>query len=154
MTSIYSPTDWFDRRSLRRGLLRALRATTLLATTGLTIGCGSEQAGATQPVATVGGIVVEMTERLRFEPTALTVAPGDTVTFITVGSAPHNVVTDAGQAKDPSHAVVPQGVEPFASPMVQGGESWQYTFDTPGEYVYFCKPHEALGMVATITVAE
>ena len=153
MASIHFPTDWLVMRRLQRGLLRALRATILLAVTGLSIGCG-DQAGATRPVAPADGTVVEMTERLRFEPAALTVAAGETVTFVTVGSAPHNVVSDAGLAKDPSHATVPEGVEPFASPMVQDGESWQYTFDTPGEYAYFCQPHEALGMVATITVTQ
>ena len=37
---------------------------------------------------------------------------------------------------------------------VDGGssETLTFTFDTPGEYKLFCVPHEALGMVGTITV--
>ena len=37
---------------------------------------------------------------------------------------------------------------------VDGGssETLTFTFDTPGEYKLFCIPHEALGMVGTITV--
>ncbi|NIS35939.1 MAG: copper-binding protein, partial [Actinobacteria bacterium] len=35
---------------------------------------------------------------------------------------------------------------------IPGGESYQYTFETTGEYEYFCIPHESADMVGTVTV--
>ncbi len=49
---------------------------------------------------------------------------------------------------------LPAGAEPWDSGTVNGGESWSYTFETPGEYTYFCIPHELAGMVASLTVTE
>jgi plastocyanin len=121
----------------------------------LVAACGDEDDEPTNtPGASggAGGSVVEMTNNFRFEPESLTVPSGTTVTFKNVGSMPHNVVTDPELASDPAHAQVPPGAEAFESPMVNGDDEWQYTFETPGEYRYFCQPHEALGMVGTITV--
>ncbi len=138
----------------QRRLAQAFKTVSMLTMIGLLGACGGAQASATQVGVATDGVVVEMNDRLRYEPDALTVKRGDTVTFVTTGSAPHNVVTDATLAKDPAHAAVPEGAEVFTSPMAQSGESWQYTFETPGTYTYFCQPHEVLGMVATITVTE
>lgn len=33
-----------------------------------------------------------------------------------------------------------------------GGETYEHTFEQPGEYDYFCIPHEAAGMVGTVIV--
>jgi plastocyanin len=37
---------------------------------------------------------------------------------------------------------------------VRPGETWEYTFETPGEHLYFCIPHERAGMRGTILVRE
>ncbi|PSQ45518.1 halocyanin [Halobacteriales archaeon SW_7_68_16] len=34
------------------------------------------------------------------------------------------------------------------------GEEYEHTFEEPGEYGYFCIPHERTGMVGTIVVSE
>lgn len=34
------------------------------------------------------------------------------------------------------------------------GDEFEWTFEVPGEYTYFCIPHEAAGMVANLTVEE
>ncbi|MCL5279758.1 MAG: plastocyanin/azurin family copper-binding protein [Planctomycetes bacterium] len=31
---------------------------------------------------------------------------------------------------------------------------FQHTFEVPGTYVYFCLPHEAMGMVGKVTVQK
>jgi plastocyanin len=37
---------------------------------------------------------------------------------------------------------------------VNTGQSYSHTFDTSGQYTYFCIPHEALGMVGQVTVSS
>ena len=36
--------------------------------------------------------------------------------------------------------------------MVQPGQSYSFTFDTPGEYAYFCRPHVFIGMTGVVVV--
>jgi plastocyanin len=108
-----------------------------------------------------------MTDSLVFDPDSLTIAPGDTVVFENVGSVGHSVT-----AYEDS---IPEGADYWASGgfdseqaardaysatgsledtgNVAGGESWEYTFETEGVHEYFCKPHEAGGMVGEIEVA-
>ncbi|PSQ16092.1 halocyanin [Halobacteriales archaeon QS_8_69_26] len=75
--------------------------------------------------------IVEMNDQLQFAPSSLTVAPGDTVVWETVGSQPHN---DEG--------------------VVAGGETYEHTFAVEGTYEYFCIPHEGAGMVGSIEVTQ
>ena len=37
---------------------------------------------------------------------------------------------------------------------IYGGETYEYTFETPGSYNYFCIPHEPAGMVGSFEVVE
>ena len=37
---------------------------------------------------------------------------------------------------------------------IRSGETWSYTFETPGTYPYFCVPHERAVMVGTVVVSE
>ena len=86
-----------------------------------------------------------------FEPTGLFIEPGDTVRFVAV--TPHHTVT----AYHPGHGYpqrVPDGVGPFSSPVIPVGETWEYTFATPGVYDIWCAPHEVFGMVMRIVVGE
>ena len=74
-----------------------------------------------------------------FDPADLTFDAGDTVDFTFVGESQFHTFTVADLGIDVD---------------VAGGEtlSFQYTFDTPGTYKLICVPHQALGMVGTITV--
>lgn len=86
-----------------------------------------------------------------FEPTGLFIEPGDTVQFVAV--TPHHTVT----AYHPLHGKpqrVPDGVEPFSSPVIPVGGSWEYTFTVPGVYDLWCAPHENYGMAMRIVVGE
>jgi plastocyanin len=57
---------------------------------------------------------------------------------------------------------IPPGADPFASYGVDGssmstdeqGSTYEYTFETPGEYTYVCVPHVGVGMIGTIVVEE
>jgi plastocyanin len=86
-----------------------------------------------------------------FEPTGLYIEPGDTVRFI--ADTPHHTATAYHQQQGQPQRV-PEGVEPFSSPVVPIGDSWEYTFDTPGVYDIWCAPHEVFGMVMRIVVGE
>lgn len=84
-----------------------------------------------------------------FEPVGLHVQPGDTVTF--VAASPHHTVTAYHGQHVKSHRV-PDGVEPFSSPVVPIGQTWSYTFTVPGTYDVWCGPHEMYGMAMRIVV--
>jgi plastocyanin len=98
--------------------------------------------------------IVEMTDELLFVPDSLTINVGDTVTWTTVGAVPHTSTADPEQALDPDFVKLPEGAEPWDSGIVNTDESWSHTFEVPGEYVYFCDPHQTAGMVASLTVVE
>jgi plastocyanin len=84
-----------------------------------------------------------------FEPVGLLVQPGDTVTFVAV--SPHHTAT-AYHAQHVKSQRVPDGVEPFSSPIVPVGQAWSYTFDETGTYDLWCGPHESYGMAMRIVV--
>ena len=95
--------------------------------------------------------------RNTFEPAELTVAVGDTVTW-GFASAGHNVCC---RADDNDGVGVPAEAEGFASygpdespdgSFVPRGETYEHTFDAPGQYNYVCIPHDDLGMTGTIHV--
>lgn len=74
----------------------------------------------------------------RFDPDVLTIPAGTTVTWTNEEpdrTNAHNVISLA------------HGIE---SPLIYPGESWSFTFTTPGTYAYFCDLHE--GMLGTIIV--
>jgi plastocyanin len=73
-----------------------------------------------------------------FTPTGLSVTAGTTVTWVHTGKVSHNV----------SSVELP-GIH---SATLHPGESYSYTFLTPGTFKYYCSFHE--GMSATITVTN
>ncbi|WP_435077106.1 plastocyanin/azurin family copper-binding protein [Halococcus sp. AFM35] len=119
-------------------------------TTSGSSGGGSATGGETTVAAGPNG-------RLVFEPTAVEVGVGDTVVW-EFKSAGHNV---SAVPKDSEKVSIPNGAKPFASyesgdlyAVVPEGETYEHTFETPGEYTYVCIPHVASGMVGTVTVTE
>lgn len=93
-----------------------------------------------------------MNDQNKFVPERATIARGGTVTWKNVGTVVHTATANPAKALDKSHAKLLSGAQPWDSGLIEGGTSWSRTFDTPGEYTYFCIPHEAVGMVATLTV--
>lgn len=77
-----------------------------------------------------------------FEPAALNIAIGDTVTFVPTDKG-HNAVLIKGMA--------PEGFEAFRGKM---NEKFTVTFEKPGVYGYNCMPHYGMGMVGVIVVGE
>ena len=79
---------------------------------------------------------VTMTDN-RNTPFRIVVPAGTTVTWVNSGLAPHTATASDGT---------------FDSGFVQPGASISRTFDAPGEYVYFCRPHVFIGMTGTVVV--
>ncbi len=98
-------------------------------------------------------VVVNMTFGLKFDPAEVRVRAGQTVEWRNKAFFPHTVTFDPSQADDASHVSLPEGVAPFDSGSIGGGQSWRHTFTTPGTYRYICKPHEGHEMLGTVIVA-
>lgn len=77
-----------------------------------------------------------------FEPSALKIAPGDTVTFIP---------TDKGHNAETIKDMLPEGAEAFKGAL---GKEVIATFTVEGVYGIKCAPHLGMGMVALIQVGD
>lgn len=99
-------------------------------------------------------VVIEMTNQLTFSPAHVEVEVGQTIEWRNVSSIVHSATTTLGQAVDPDHAQVPPGAERWDSGLLTFGQSYRRTLTVAGDYTYFCIPHEATGMIGTITVRE
>jgi plastocyanin len=97
---------------------------------------------------------VGMTDTLKYAPEEVTITVGQSVVWTNTSSMVHTVTADPTLAKDPSHVRLPEGAKPFDSGNLTPGATFRHTFDVPGEYVYFCIPHEAAGMVGRVNVRE
>ncbi|HEY9636866.1 MAG TPA: plastocyanin [Coleofasciculaceae cyanobacterium] len=90
---------------------------------------------------------------LQFEPSSLTIKPGDTVKWVMNKVPPHNAVFDDTK--------FPGGDKAFAKKLshekltFSPGESFEASFPAdaePGTYSYYCQPHRGAGMVGKIIV--
>ena len=131
-----------------QSLMRA--AWTLLASLSLA-GCGLGGPAYSTPPPNVDAIV-DMTTFLDFAPDELTITVGDTVEWRNTSIMDHTVTADPQLADDPDNVRLPVGAEPFNSGSIDPGGIYRRTFTVPGEYRYFCIPHEGKGMVATLIV--
>ena len=86
-----------------------------------------------------GQNVTVMMEDNYFEAANITVPAGSTVTWVHNGNNPHTTTSYDGL---------------WDSGIIQGGSggSFSFTFNEPGTYEYFCRPHENQGMVGSVTV--
>ena len=73
-------------------------------------------------------------EGMKFSPAVLSIAAGDTVTFVNQDSAPHTATAEGT----------------FDTGRLRQGQSGQVTFDAAGSFAYVCTVHPA--MKGTITV--
>lgn len=100
----------------------------------LALVCAPSLIGAQPAAAATHSITIS---NYAFSPAAVTITAGDTVTWTNQDHAPHNVTTTSSP------------VAVHGSTM-QKGQSWSYTFTTPGTYAYICSIHP--DMEATLTV--
>ncbi|WP_129116296.1 halocyanin domain-containing protein [Halegenticoccus tardaugens] len=76
--------------------------------------------------------------RNAFAPAAIRITPGTTVTWNWVDGY-HNVVANGGE---------------FDSGNPEQNMTFEHTFESPGTYLYYCEPHESIGMKGAIVVEE
>ena len=86
--------------------------------------------------------------QLRFAPEEFEVAAGGTVRWVWEAGG-HNVVADT----------TPDGSDWAGTPdapdqVFNEGYTYEYTFETPGTYDYYCSPHRTSGMGGSFTVVE
>lgn len=130
---------WTRRRLLRLGASSAAG----LSLAPLLAGC---------TVADSQAHVVEMTDLQRFSPGSLSVARGATVVWHNTGTEPHTTSCNPATAASATDVQLPNGAAPWDSVDIYPGESWSWTFHTPGDYAYVCRYHEEDGMIGRITV--
>jgi plastocyanin len=102
-------------------------------------GCSSSQAPAAPAgtPASPGGNTISI-KNFAFEPSALTVKTGTTVTWVNNDGASHTIVSDTGSPAS------------FSSDPFTTGASYTFTFTQPGTYSYHCSIHPS--MKGTVTV--
>jgi plastocyanin len=92
-------------------------------------------------------------DKTSFDPAELKIMAGDTVRWRNRSIVEHSVVCDPGKAKDRTNAAHPPAAQPFDSGLFADDAVFEHTFTVPGTYRYFCREHEAMGMVGTVIVA-
>lgn len=86
----------------------------------------------------------------RFQPTELTVAAGTTVTWTNDDAILHTVTSGTSVKKDDfgNFDITPDGR--INGTLADKGQTFSFTFATPGEYAYFCSRHN--NMTARVVV--
>lgn len=130
-------------------------------------------------LATVGGTAVALAGCLsadataeydigmstnRFLPDAFAVAPGTTVVWKNTSSHAHTVTAYEDRIPEDAAYFASGGYDSEGAARdawdnsrggaIDGGRTYEYTFEQPGTYHYVCIPHERNGMVGTIRVTE
>ncbi|MFZ5824063.1 MAG: cupredoxin domain-containing protein [Bacillota bacterium] len=139
-----------------------LTAASLVLVTALLAGCGGKSAGkppeaprqeappaaaqaapAAKPAS--GKVTVEM-NKMKFFPEVIEIAAGTTVTFVNKDPEADHSVWEGDPKK--------QGEAKWKSPDLKEGESFSYTFDTPGTVEIYCQydSHFLQGMKAKVVV--
>lgn len=134
---------------------RTYLATTVGATVALA-GCGM--------VGGSGDADVEMVKNA-YVPETYEATVGESVVWVNDGSRGHTVTAYEDGLPAGAEYWASGGFESEAAARegfwqaggegtVRSGETWSYTFETPGTYPYFCVPHERAGMVGSVVVSE
>jgi plastocyanin len=124
-------------------------------------GAGAAGGGAPAPITgkTVSVSMMGDAKGYRFEPAAITIKVGDGVKWTNVSGGPHNVTFFSDSIPAGSATVLgnnmPQPTSPLTGPLlITPNQTYIVSFAgvPKGVYHYYCTPHLALGMKATITV--
>ena len=88
------------------------------------------------PVVTDASQVVVNVVEYDYAPRTLTVRKVASITWNFTGKIPHTVTNDKGK---------------FDSGVKGKGDSFSFSFDTPGDYYYFCTLHHIMEGMVTVT---
>lgn len=134
---------------------RAVLGMSGVAVAGAVAGCGGSDA---PPTDSDGNPRVAMTGDLNFEPDRVRVGVGDTVVWTNPDTVDHSVTAYEGELPDGATYFASGGFdseaaarEAYRTGAVEQDETYSHTFETAGEFPYFCIPHES-GMRGTVVV--
>lgn len=141
----------FLSSSPRVAVLISLVQTKLSKKNSFVKGAAASVAGLALTLAAHADTTVKLgadTGALVFDPASVTIKAGDSVTFRNNAGFPHNIVFDED--------AVPSGVNADALShedyLNAPGETYSVKLTAPGEYGYYCEPHQGAGMQGKITV--
>ncbi|NEU56769.1 plastocyanin/azurin family copper-binding protein [Halorussus sp. MSC15.2] len=99
-----------------------------------------------------------------FRPETFEIGVGETVVWRNTGNRRHTVTAYEDQIPDDADYFASGGFDSEQAARdgwtdgfggrINAGATYEVTFDVPGEYHYFCIPHEPTGMVGKIVVTE
>jgi plastocyanin len=100
----------------------------------------------------------------KFRPASVTVEVGDTVVWRNTSKQGHTVTAYEAQIPDSADFFASGGFDSEAEARTKysnssagvlgASETYEHEFTVPGDYTYFCIPHERAGMAGTVTVVE
>ena len=134
------------------------RTVAIVATAAIALACGaSAQTGGaiSSPSPSVGGVNASRSAAIEvkgfaFSPQRLEVSKGTTVTWTNGDNILHTVTSGTSvKADDLGHYTVTADGK-FSGTMEDQGRSFTFTFDTAGEFAYFCARHN--NMMGTVVV--
>jgi plastocyanin len=105
------------------------------------------------PVVDIRMISDQDGSHVSFDPIGLYIEPGQLVRWVNVANV-HTIT--AYHPSNDNHALrIPKAADPWDSGyLIEPGATFEHRFEIPGVYDYFCKPHEAAGMVGRLVVGE
>ena len=139
MMSQNSGQDWFGQMMNNNGGMGMTSGDHMRGMGGMMGGMTSHCQGYSGDGTSGSGNTVAISG-FSFSPQTLRVRVGTTVTWTNMDGVPHSVVSGTSNT--------PGGV--FESPLLGQGQSFSYTFNALGTYVYNCGPHPY--MTGTIIV--
>ncbi len=112
---------------------------------------GSDAASADGPTQSAEADNTVAMELISFKPDVVEVSEGDTVTWVNEeSSSPHTVTS--GEVEQGSGGVTANPDGTFASGNLSPGDTFEFTFDEPGTFAYYCAIHPAT-MTGEVSVA-
>ena len=101
------------------------------------VACGGWGKGSDPSKETpVFGVTEVRLDDFAFAPANIVIDAGTTVTWTNYDNEGHTVTSDEG--------------DELKSERLGKGETFRYTFDTPGEYYYHCEPHSNMHGLVTV----
>jgi YVTN family beta-propeller protein len=103
---------------------------------------------AVQPAVTAAAptmVEIRAKDDFSFAPRTVTVPAGTVVRWANPGAIPHTVTSGASSRAADSPGALFDGA-------LRSGATFERRFDTPGEFPYFCRFHEGMGMAGVVTV--
>lgn len=96
------------------------------------------------PIDGDGGLVVDVAiAGLAFRPPRIRIPRGTTVRWTNYDSMPHTATQGRPNV---------QGTPLFSSPMLDAGDTFEFRFDQPGEWLYYCLTHPFVMKDAVVQV--